>query len=109
MSTRTQEQGAGSGGGGSGSGSGCAAVLAASCALLWLFSSCCPCFMPQVVVSDVGATIPGVTPDTLQRFLLDLARAVAGGCLLFCCAVSLAVCGTGRLASGRHCREKLAA
>ena len=33
----------------------------------------------QVVVSDVGATIPGVSlGPTLQRFLLDLARAVAG-------------------------------
>lgn len=35
----------------------------------------------KVVVSDVGATIPGVTPATLQRFLLDVARAVAGGSL----------------------------
>lgn len=35
----------------------------------------------QVVVSDVGATIPGVTPATLQRFLLDVARAVAGALL----------------------------
>ncbi|EFN55923.1 hypothetical protein CHLNCDRAFT_145626, partial [Chlorella variabilis] len=35
----------------------------------------------QVVVSDVGATIPGVTAATLQRFLIDLVRAVAAGSL----------------------------
>ncbi|KAL4451471.1 hypothetical protein ABPG75_007133 [Micractinium tetrahymenae] len=35
----------------------------------------------KVVVSDVGPTILGVTPATLPCFLLDLARAVAGGSL----------------------------
>lgn len=57
---------------------------------------CCrpPCYerlvrlllaMPlQVLYSDVGATIPGVTVAAVPRFLLDLARAVAGAC---CCAV----------------------
>ena len=32
----------------------------------------------QIVASDVAATIPGVSPATLQRFLLDLVRATAG-------------------------------
>lgn len=37
---------------------------------------------PQVVVSDVGVTIPGITPGSRQRFLLELLRAVAGACSL---------------------------
>ena len=37
--------------------------------------------LAQVVVSDVGATIPGVGAHQLPRFVLDLARAVAGGWL----------------------------
>ena len=41
--------------------------------------ACTVPFTTQVVMSDVGATIPGVTPATLPRFLLDLACAVAGG------------------------------
>lgn len=36
---------------------------------------------PQIVQSDVGATIPGVTPANQRQFLLELARAVAGGAL----------------------------
>lgn len=39
----------------------------------------------QVVVSDVGPTIPGVTAANLSRFLLELVRAVAGAALVPAC------------------------
>lgn len=46
--------------------------------LFSLVPACLTACLLQVVVSDVGPTIPGISAATLPRFLLDLARAVAG-------------------------------
>jgi hypothetical protein len=53
-------------------------------------------FPAQVVPSDVGPTIPGVSDSTLRQFLLELARAVASDALepgKLCTAVRS--CGAG--------------
>lgn len=57
----------------------------------------------QVVVSTVGVTVPGVTPATRHRYLLDAARAVTAGRLhpdKFGVAVRAAGVDTANAAAG---------
>ena len=54
-----------------------AAVLALVLMITRMAPACCL----QVVDSDVGPTIPGISPANLPQFLLDLVRAVAAGAL----------------------------
>lgn len=60
----------------------------------------------QVVASDVGATIPGISLENLREFIQDLFAAVIGGSLApDKVGVGLAAAGLGR--KNKEAREKL--